>query len=145
MAFKALFGKVEGRLGESIILNIFPSFHSFNRPALSTLWKCDGENYQTELVGCEYTGTQCSVSHGHCPNLEGWSGSKVPLMILYRVRCPWGQKTLVTRCPWSFCTRYGAPENIGLQFLPKICSMGPILLFMADLESEFRALSIQTL
>ena len=38
-------------------------------------------------------------------------------------------KTLVMRCPWSFFTRYGAPENIWLQFLPKICSMGPILLF----------------
>ena len=29
-------------------------------------------------------------------------------------------KTLVMRCPWSFFTRYGAPENIWLQFLPKI-------------------------
>ena len=44
-------------------------------------------------------------------------------MILYRVRCPWGQKTLVTKCPWSFCTRYGAPENIWLQFLPKIFNL----------------------
>ena len=88
---------------------------------------------------------QCSVSHGHGPNLGGGAGSKVPLMILYRVRCPWCQKTLVMRCPWSFCTRYGAPENIWLQFLPKICSMGPILLFMTVSGSEFGALSIQTL
>ena len=36
--------------------------------------------------------TQCSVSHGHGPNLGGWAGSKVPLMILYWVRCPWCQK-----------------------------------------------------
>ena len=53
------------------------------------------------------------------------AGDEVPLIFLY---------------PDLF-----APKNILLQFLPKICSMGPILLFMAVLESEFRALSIQTL
>ena len=55
--------------------------------------------------------TQCPVSHGHCPNLGGWSGSKMPLMILYRVRCPWDKKNAgdkvpliflyQVRCPWK--------------------------------------------
>ena len=60
-----------------------------------------------------------------------WVGDQDP-------KCPWwfctgygapDAKNAGDEVPLIFFTRYGAPKNIWLQFLPKICSMGPILLF----------------
>ena len=65
---------------------------------MQTTWAAQGHTTQTfaplnfHFLFINKPYTQCSVSHGHGPNLGGGAGSKVPLMILYRVRCPWCQK-----------------------------------------------------